>query len=420
MDYQPAHFKTLPDPEELRRVRTSLHFPTDMTAREVGRGVYWLGAGSCAGWVETADGVVVVDAGFNRPEVIGELRRTTDKPVTAVIYTHGHEDHVFTEERFAEFGTAGTRVIAHGFVPERLSKYEMLRDHIRRTNAVQFHRPFETMSSAVRYRYPDVTYWDSYTLDAGGRRIELFHGRGETDDATVVHVPDAGVIFAGDFLISSWPNLGNPYKVPRYCRGWYETLQRMQALGPRVLAPGHGLALVEGKEAGRCLDDTIAALRYLHDEVVRRLNEGQPLERMVAEVRLPRELEDSPYLRQVYSRMEFAVIEIQRGYTGWYDGDPADLLPAPRLALAPHLRELIGDDTAILSRSQLLWDRGERHAAIELLQVLLRADPDHPAGRAHRLRYMETLLAEDRCLMSRGVWHHFADLDRGFTAGNGG
>ena len=418
MDYQPRHFADLPDPEELRRQRTTLHFPTDMTAREIAPGVWWLAAGSCVGWVETADGVVLIDAGFNRPEVLRELRRTTDKPVTEVIYTHGHEDHVFTDERFAEIGSEQTRVIAHGFVPERLSKYTMLRDHIRRTNAVQFHRSFDQMPSQVSYRYPDVTYWDSYTLDRGGRRIELFHGRGETDDATMVHVPDADVVFAGDFLISSFPNLGNPYKVPRYCRGWYETLERVQALGPRVLAPGHGLELVQESDAARCLDDTIGALRFLHDEVVRRLNAGQPLEQMVAEMRLPQELEDSPYLRQVYSRMEFAVMEIQRGYTGWYDGDPADLLPPPRLAVAPHLRELIGDDDAILARSRQLWERGERHAAIELLQVLLRAAPDHRAARAQRLVYMDTLLSDDRCLMSRGVWHHFADEDRAFLTGD--
>ncbi len=418
MDYQPKHFQQLPDPDSLRG-QGGLHFPREQTAREIGPGVWWLGAGSCVGWIETDDGVVVIDAGFNRREVIDELRRTSAKPVTHVIYTHGHEDHVFTEARFAELASPATRVIAHGYVPERLSKYEMLRDHIARTNATQFHARTEALRREVRYRYPDLVYWDATTLDAGGRRIELFHGRGETDDATVVHVPDAGVVFAGDFLISSFPNLGNPYKVPRYCRGWYETLERIRSLIPRVVAPGHGLALVEGAEAVRCLDDTIAALRYLHDEVVRRLNEGQPLERMVAEVRLPAALEDSPYLRQVYSRAEFAVMEIQRGYTGWYDGEPVDLFPTPRLTLASHLRELIGDDGAILARSRMLWDRGERAAALELLQILLRAAPDHAAARAQRLAYMEALLAEDKCLMSRGVWHHFADLDRTFVQEGG-
>ncbi|MFN8559026.1 MAG: alkyl sulfatase dimerization domain-containing protein [Dehalococcoidia bacterium] len=417
MDYQPRHFRDLPDPAAVRGPGGSLHFPIDMTAREVAPGVFWLGAGSCAGWVVTDTGVVVIDAGFNRPQVVTELRRTSDRPVTHVIYSHGHEDHVFTAARFAELAGPETRVIAHALVPERLSKYELLRGHIARTNATQFHAPVELLRAPVAYRYPDETYWDARTLDAGGRRIDLFHGRGETDDATVVVVPDANVVFAGDFLISSFPNLGNPYKVPRYCRGWYETLERIRALRPRVVAPGHGLALVEGEEALRCLDDTIAALRWLHDEVVRRLNEGQHLEQMVAEVRLPPNLEDSPYLRQVYSRAEFAVMEIQRGYTGWYDGDPADLLPPPRLALAPHLRELIGDDDAIIARSRALWERGERAAAIELLQVLLRAAPDHAAGRVQRLRYMETLLDEDRCLMSRGVWYQFADLDRAFIGG---
>lgn len=411
MNYQPRHFRDLPDPEQHRRATgQTLHFPREQAARDLGGGVYWLAAGSCVGWIETADGVVLIDAGFNRADILAELRRTTDKPVTHVIYTHGHEDHVFTAERYAALATPETRVIGHGFLAERLSKYEMLRPHIARTNAIQFGAPFESLNRPVQYKYPDIIYWDSYTLDTGGRRIELFHGRGETDDATVVHLPDAGVIFAGDFLISSFPNLGNPFKVPRYGRGWYETLERMRALNPRVLAPGHGTALVEGADAGRCLDDTIAALRYLHDEVVRRLNDGQSLERMVAEVRLPAELEDSPYLRQVYSRAEFAVIEIQRGYTGWYDGDPADLLPVPRTTVASHLRDLIGDDAALRARSQQLWDQGERQAAIELLQVLLRAAPEDADGLGQRRRYMEALLAGDRCVMSRGVWRHFAQI----------
>lgn len=385
-------------------------FPLDLAAKEIADGVYWIAAGSCAGWVKTSDGVVLIDAGIGRREVFSELARTTgDAPVRYMVYTHGHEDHIMLAERFHQLAPNG-QVIAHGFVPERLCKYEELRPHIARTNRVQFHLNIPPVERA--YKYPDIVYWDTYAFELGGRRFELFHGRGETDDATVVHLPDDGVVFAGDFLISALPNLGNPYKVPRYARGWFETLERIAALKPRVVAPGHGTRLVEGDNVQTCLGDTARALRHIHDEVVRRLNEGQSLEQMVAEIHLPPELEDSRYLGQTYSRVEFAVVAIQRGYTGWFDGDPSDLFPLPRRAFSHELRKLIGNDEAILDHAEALWAKGRRQEAVELVQIILRGSPEHERAHGARLRFMEQLLEEDRCVMSRGAWHHFADEDR--------
>lgn len=415
MDYQPRHFQDLAEPESIDRRRSPLMFPADMRALEIGRGIHWIAAGSCAGWVITPEGVVLIDSGLGRPEVYEELRRTAgDAPVRYVIYTHGHEDHILLANRFAELAPNG-QVIAHGNVPERLRKYEQLRPHIARTNSVQFHLPIPPLERA--YKYPDIIYWDTYAFELGGRRFELFHGRGETDDATVVYLPEDGVVFAGDFLISALPNLGNPYKVPRYCTGWIETLERILALNPTAVAPGHGTSLLKDEqEIQAAMGATARALRFLHDEVVRRLNEGQPLEQMVAEVRLPPELEESPALRQTYSRVEFALMAIHRSYTGWYDGDPSDLFPLPRRAIARELRQLIGDDASIMKRAEALWPDGQRHAALELVQIILRDAPDHAAARALRLRFMEALLQDDRCVMSRGAWHHFADEDRAFLS----
>jgi glyoxylase-like metal-dependent hydrolase (beta-lactamase superfamily II) len=410
MDYQPAHFQRLPAPEAIR-ARSPLMFPvTDYKAVEVASGVFWIAAGSNAGWVVTPDGVVLIDSGMHRREVYEELARTTaGAPVRYVIYTHGHEDHVLLEPRFRDL-VPDAQVIGHGFLPERLRKYEQLRPHLARINSIQFHLAIPPVER--QYKYPDIVYWDRHELELGGRRFELFHGRGETDDATVVHVPDAGVVFAGDFLISVLPNLGNPYKVPRYAAGWIETLERIAALKPKAVAPGHGTGLVSGEDVDAVLGDTVRGLRYIHDEVVRRMNDGQSLDQMVTEVRLPPELEDSRHLRQTYSRVEFAVMAIRRGYDGWFDGDPSDLLPVPRQAVARELRALIGDDAALLARAAALWSEGLRRAALELVQVILRDDPKHTEARRLRLRFMEELVEADRCVMSRGAWHHFATEDR--------
>ncbi len=206
----------------------------------------------------------------------------------------------------------------------------------------------------------------------------------------------------------------------RYGRDWHEALSRIRALEPKAVVPGHGTELLGSPELARqTLDDTIAALRFVDDEVVRRLNEGQTLAQMVREIRLPSDLEDRPALRQVYSRLELAVITTHRRYAGWFDWDPATVYPTPRTELAEELRALIGDDRAVLDRARALAAEGRRQLALELIQILVRSDPGHRAARELRLSLLEQLRDDDRCLMTHGVWQHYATEDREFLEGSG-
>jgi len=389
-----------------------------LQVQPVAEGVFFARGMSNAGWVITDDGVVVIDTTLRvtGPALLQEIRRTTDRPIRYVVYSHGHIDHVGGCQALAAEDTV---VVAHALVVDRLRKYEAMAPHNARINALQFHAPVPP-DAFHGFRYPDVTYYDRYSFTLGGRRFDLYHARGETDDATFVHVPDAGVVFAGDLLISVFPNVGNPFKVVRYEREWAEALEQILGLGPQVVCPGHGPSPYVGREQIReALSHNIEALRFLHQEVVRRLNEGQPLDQMVAEVRLPPHLAQSPYLRQLYSRVEFAVINIWRRYNGWYDGDPADLIPQPRWELAAILRALVGDDAKFLARAEALLAEGRPLMALALLQFLLRADPNHRQARALRARILERLYQEDECLMSRNLWLHFLDEDRAFLEGRG-
>ncbi|MBI1885376.1 MAG: MBL fold metallo-hydrolase [Chloroflexi bacterium] len=394
--------------------------PRTLQVQPVAEGVYFARGFSNAGWVITDDGVVVIDTAGGPASrlLLEEIRKTTDKPVRYLIYTHGHVDHTLGAQVFDEDGLC--RVIAHEMVAERFRKYEKLNEHTNRINALQFHLPIPP-DFRPRFRYPDLAYHEHYSFQLGGRNIDLFHGRGETDDATVIHVPDANVVFSGDFLIGVLPNLGNPFKVVRFEREWFETLERVQQIDPAAVCPGHGNRAHLGREQVReVLSHNIEALRYLHDEVCRRLNEGETLDRMVAEVRLPPHLAESPHLRPYYSRLEFAVITIHRRYAGWYDSDPADLIPQPRQEVAAALRGLIGDDEQIVAKARALLDEGRPLLALPVLQVLLRADPDNVAGRRLRTELMQRLFDSDSCLMSRNVWRRFLEEDRAFLATRGG
>ncbi|MFC6896832.1 MBL fold metallo-hydrolase [Nonomuraea dietziae] len=72
----------------------------------------------------------------------------------------------------------------------------------------------------------------------GGRPVHLrYFGRGHTDNDIVVHVPDAGVIFAGDLVEEGAP----PAFDDGYPLDWPGTLTAMLADLPEpVIVPGHG------------------------------------------------------------------------------------------------------------------------------------------------------------------------------------
>ena len=146
---------------------------------------------------------------------------------------------------------------------------------------------------------PDETYTDTLSISVGGEAFELFHDRGETDDATWVWSPERRVLFAGDMFIWASPNCGNPQKVQRYARDWAVAFRKMLALEPEVLLPGHGLPIVGAARVQRALTDAAELLESLVEQTLALMNEGARLDDIVQAVRAPEHLLERPYLRGV-------------------------------------------------------------------------------------------------------------------------
>ena len=110
---------------------------------------------------------------------------------------------------------------------------------------------------------PDRTVDDAGgDLEVGGRRVELrWCGRGHTDNDLVVLVPDAGVVFAGDLVEEGAPpQFGDAFPLE-----WPATLDRLLALAPPTVVPGHGDVVDHGFVAGQ--RDQLAALAGLCRQV---------------------------------------------------------------------------------------------------------------------------------------------------------
>ncbi len=392
--------------------------------QEVAPGVYFLaGFGNTTILVGT-DGAAVVDPGLftNGPRVVEELRRLTDLPVRYVIYTHGHYDHAFGTpavlEDAASRGLEPPEIVGHVNVAKRFERYAKTAGHLAATFDAQFAKWSPNGGDVVRkarYFPPTLAYEDRLLLDRlGDLGMECRHGLGETDDHTWIWIPSPKVIVGGDFIVSSLPNAGTPFRVQRYVLEWAEALEEMAALEPSAIISGHGGVFRD--HAQEMLLTTAKALRFLDGEVVRRLNAGQWQEQILNEVELPEELASSSYLQPLYGCTAFVVRDLLRRYMGWYDGNPSMLFPSTRAEIAKEVVAMAGGPDGILERARALHgsdDIKDIQRALHLVDfVLFNGGGLVSEARSLKADLLETRSKQERSFVAHNILASAAALVR--------
>jgi alkyl sulfatase BDS1-like metallo-beta-lactamase superfamily hydrolase len=336
--------------------------------------------------------ILIVDTGGTGrrgAHAVRAIRRVTQEPLALIIYTHGHHDHISGTRFFladaASRGHPRPRIWSHEGVPLRFRQFIRMAGWETRINSLQFDTsiPRAHVQATGTYTFPDFTYREYQRLELVGEPVELYHARGETEDATWVWLPEREAALVGDLIVSSMPNTGNPTKPQRFTLEWAEALERIATKKPRFVLPGHG-PVYRGATCLELLQDTACALRFIHDEVVRRLNRGEwPVDIVEAEIKLPRALANKPYLREIYGCVPFVVRDVLRSYSGWWSGQPSRLFPPARRQHAEDVVGLCGRD-ALLSKVRALLRCGENERAVALAEIVANQDPgDWEARRTY-------------------------------------
>jgi glyoxylase-like metal-dependent hydrolase (beta-lactamase superfamily II) len=370
--------------------------------------------------VRTAAGLVVFDAsgGHTGGRVVEAIRRWSTDPVHTIVYTHGHVDHVGGAGAFladaAERGHRRPRVVAHANVAPRFARYRATSGYNVAINRRQFapgQRRRQDFGLVQNESFlpdttpsPDVEFVSELRIEVGGESFVLRHDRGETDDHAWTEWEGRGTLFVGDMLIWNFPNCGNPQKVLRYPAEWAVALRRMLALAPSLIAPAHGLPVSETHRADRVLGTTADALEMLVAGVVELLNADATLDDAIHTVTVPAEMLALPWLRPFYDEPEFVVRNIWRTYGGWWDGNPARLLPARQRDVAAEVVGLAGGTAPVVARALALCDAGDLRLSCELIEMAAQAAVDDPDVHDARVRIYATRRAQAMSLMAKGIF----------------
>lgn len=221
------------------------------------------------GFVVGAESVAVIDSGSAR--WMGEatwraIRGRTDLPVSHVVLTHMHPDHVLGAGFFAD---AGARLVGHEGLARALS--DRLPNYLESMAALI--GPEELLGTngvAV-----DIAVSDRLTLDLGDRTLEL-QAWPPAHTGTDLTVLDAATstLFAGDLVFD-----GHTPALDGRLTGWQTVLATLQGEPFAMVIPGHGGPALDWPEGGM---DTARYLGVLAADTRAAVAAGQRLGDAVA------------------------------------------------------------------------------------------------------------------------------------------
>ena len=208
---------------------------------------------SNAAFVVTPAGVVVIDA-LGSPalaeRLLAEIRKVTPKPVTHVIVTHYHADHIYGLQAFK---ARGARIIAHGAARQYMnSETARLRLEVSRVELAPW------VDEDTRLVEADEWLDGDRMLTIGGVDFQIrIVGPSHTPEDLVVYLPSEKVLFAGDLVFRS----RIPYVGQADSRHWILALEKLLAFNATVIVPGHGPLSYKARKDMQLTRDYLVYLR---------------------------------------------------------------------------------------------------------------------------------------------------------------
>ena len=199
--------------------------------------------------------------------IIGEIRKVTPQPVRYLVNSHWHWDHWGGNQAYRE-AYPGIEIVSQEKTKEQMRTVSVPRatkdlkdlaeyldqfeqelgkrkakgdagEKIAANEALlAADRDFLAQKRAVEYTYPNVTFSEAMTVSLGGRDVQVLHAKAITPGDSFLFLPKERILVTGDVAIEPYPfAIGGTYPAE-----WVKTLERMIAMDPVWVVPGHGAA----------------------------------------------------------------------------------------------------------------------------------------------------------------------------------
>ena len=201
------------------------------------RGLGWSNSGFVA-----SGGGFVIDTLYDLPltrKMIDLYASVHPEPAARLMNTHHNGDHCWGNQLFA-----GAEIIGHRGCAERFEMFQPAAAEAIRTmvDPPEHLRDLQHEFSPFDFRDisltpPNHIIDGDLTLDLDGIRADILYvGPAHTEGDLVVHLPEEGIVFAGDVFFHRCTPIGWEGSTDR----WIAALARIEGLGPEHVVPGHG------------------------------------------------------------------------------------------------------------------------------------------------------------------------------------
>jgi len=356
--------------------------------------------------VEGERGVIVIDPLISAETAAAGLalyrKNRGDRPVTGVIYTHSHADHFGGVEGVLPGGAGDVPILApEGFLEHAVSENVYAGVAMTRRAAYMYGANLDpspagqvstglgiaTSSGSLGLIAPtvDITRTGQEETIDGVRIVFQITPGTEAPAEMNFHFPGRRALCMAENATHNLHNLltlrGALVRDPRIWSRYLNEAIELFAGESDVAFASHHWPTWGTQNIVQYLSQQRDLYAYLHDQVLRMLNNGATGMEIAEDFQLPPGLEAAWHTHGYYGSVSHNLKAIYQRYMGWFDGNPTSLWQHPPQAAATRYVEVIGGQQAVLDKAKSYADAGDLRFAAELLKHAVFADPGDAAAR---------------------------------------
>ncbi|WP_163936164.1 alkyl/aryl-sulfatase [Paraferrimonas sp. SM1919] len=333
-----------------------------------------------------------------------------DLSLKAVIVSHSHVDHFGGIGAIIDSTRSELEIIApEGFVDEAVSENLTVGPAMSRRAEYMYGRWLpksarghigsglgkEPALGTIEFYLPTRIIDKSQTHHIAGLELDFrFVPEAEAPAELVFYMPKQKALFGAEILSHTMHNLYTlrGAKV-RDALKWSDYIDDMatEFNDAEIFFSSHHWPIWSQAQIQSFLTKQSDTYRYIHNQSVHLLNRGFDGEEIAEQIQLPDSLNNSYHNQGYYGSLSHNSKAVYQAYMGWFNANPAQLQPLPKIEAATRYVSLMGGVDAIVDKAQLSFTNVDTLAPAkvlkeyrwlaQLLNHCVLAEPEHSGAK---------------------------------------